>query len=99
MSSSLLDQWYPDGTRKSSSTSDREFQRDVEEFFEDVKCTGYDDDVQEYVEENGRKKSKANKETSSIPLRREGDVTFLSAGSAAAQPSTRNKVLTYPKFI
>ena len=82
MSSILLQQWYPDGSRRESSKSEREFKNDVEEFFEDVKCTGYDDDVQEYIEDSGRRRNRVKKGSSeSVPLQREGSVGFLSAAS------------------
>ena len=41
----LLEQWTPEGEKRGSK-SDREFKRDMEDFFETAKCTRFDDDIQ-----------------------------------------------------
>ena len=41
----LLEQWTPDGDERGDK-SEREFKRDMEDFFETAKCTRFDDDIQ-----------------------------------------------------
>ena len=50
MSRTLLDYWEPDGSRR-TSTSERDLTDNLEDFFEAAKCTRYDRDIQEYVED------------------------------------------------
>ena len=52
MAASMLELWTPDGQRRSESPSDsdeREFKRNLEDFFETAKCTRFDDDIQVQV--------------------------------------------------
>ena len=41
----LLEQWTPDGEERDSK-SEREFKKDMEDFYETAKCTRFDDDIQ-----------------------------------------------------
>ena len=41
----LLEQWTPEGEKRGSK-NDREFKKDMEDFFETAKCTRFDDDIQ-----------------------------------------------------
>ena len=45
LSSTLLEVYSPEGAKRSSSQTDREFKTDLEDFFSAAKCTGYDDDI------------------------------------------------------
>ncbi len=50
-----MEYWEPDGRRRTSS-SERDLQENLEEFFEAAKCTKYDDDIQDYVEDGSRER-------------------------------------------
>ena len=45
LGSTLLEQWTPEGEKRGSK-NDREFKKDMEDFFETAKCTRFDDDIQ-----------------------------------------------------
>jgi len=46
----MLEVWNPDGEKRSSSQSERDFKEDVENFFNTASCTKFDDDIQDYYE-------------------------------------------------
>jgi hypothetical protein len=41
----LLKQWTPEGDKRDSK-NEREFKKDMEDFYETAKCTRFDDDIQ-----------------------------------------------------
>ena len=45
LSTTLLETFSPEGDKRSTSKSDRQFKTDLEDFFNTAKCTGYDDDI------------------------------------------------------
>ena len=59
LSSTLLEYWEPDGSRRrgSSSSDDDKVKEDIEDFFTTAKCTKFDDDIQVYADE-GRRRGK-----------------------------------------
>ena len=42
----LLQQWTPDGDKRDSSRGEKEFKKDLEDYFETAKCTRFDKDIQ-----------------------------------------------------
>lgn len=45
LSTTLLEVYSPDGNKRGTSQTERQFKTDMEDFFTAAKCTGYDDDI------------------------------------------------------
>ena len=46
----LLEVWNPNGDKRPSSQSERDFKDDLEDFFNTASCTRFDKDIQDYYE-------------------------------------------------
>lgn len=46
----LLEVWDPNGDKRPSSQSERDFKDDLEDFFNTASCTRFDKDIQDYYE-------------------------------------------------
>ena len=46
----LLEVWNPNGDKRPSSQSERDFKDDLEDFFNTASCTRFDRDIQDYYE-------------------------------------------------
>lgn len=97
LSSTLLDVYTPEGDKRPSSQTEREFKNDLEDFFEAAKCTGYDKDVVDYYEDN-RSSRTSNLQRDRNRNRNRGTEEFQnispapSNGAVAFQNSRPNKV-------
>ena len=60
LSSTLLEFWDPEGNER-DKPSDREIGQELEDFFETAKCTRFDDDIQDYAENGGRRRDKVKR--------------------------------------
>ena len=59
LGATLLDHYEPSGSRRrDSNPSDKDIEDDLEEFFEDATCTGYDRDIQDYFKDKDRKRNR-----------------------------------------
>ena len=58
MSSTLLEHYEADGSKRRGSKSDKDIEDDLEEFFEGASCTGYDRDIQDYFKDKDRKRDR-----------------------------------------
>jgi len=50
----MLEVWNPDGDKRSSSQSERDFKEDLENFFNTASCTKFDRDIQDYYDGKSR---------------------------------------------
>ncbi len=76
MGASLLDYYNPDGSKRRDKDDEKDFEDELEKFFEGASCTGFDKEIQDYYEDRDRKRSRS-------PLRsrpRQGSVYFSGGG-------------------
>ena len=62
LGATLLDHYNPDGSKRRGS-SDRDLEDELDSFYEGVRCTDYDRDIQDYFNDNDRKKNKKRRKT------------------------------------